>query len=95
MPITVYLLGKKGFEVIFLKDNSYTELMKSGAMKKKKLKEGYVLDLYIDMFLTEILLKAEKEKLLKKIDKAIDDHNQEVFIQLSNQYKELKKRFGS
>jgi uncharacterized protein YpiB (UPF0302 family) len=81
--------------VIFMKDHSYTELTKSNAMNKKKLKEGYMLDLYIDMFLAEILLKAEKEKLINKIDKAIDERNQKSFMELSNQYKELSKRFGT
>lgn len=78
-----------------MKENSYTELMKSRAMNKKKLKEGYMLDLYIDMFLSEIILKAEKEKLLSKIDRAIDERNQKSFIELSQQYKELNKRFGT
>lgn len=78
-----------------MKDHSYTELAKSNAMNKKKLKEGYMLDLYIEMFLAEILLKAEKEKLINKIDKAIDERNQKSFIELSNQYKELSKRFGT
>ena len=78
-----------------MKDHSYTELTKSNAMNKKKLKEGYMLDLYIDMFLAEILLKAEKAKLINKIDKAIDEQNQKNFMELSNQYKELSKRFGT
>jgi uncharacterized protein YpiB (UPF0302 family) len=85
----------KEIEVIFMKDHSYTELTKSNAMNKKKLKEGYMLDLYIEMFLAEILLKAEKEKLLDKIDAAIDERNQKSFMELSDQYKELSKRFGT
>jgi len=85
----------KEIEVITMKDHSYTELTKSNALNKKKLKEGYMLDLYIDMFLAEILLKAEKEKLINKIDKAIDERNQKSFMELSNQYKELSKRFGT
>jgi uncharacterized protein YpiB (UPF0302 family) len=77
-----------------MKEKPYTELMKSNAMKKK-LKEGYMLDLYIDMFLSEVVLKAEKEKLLAQIDQAIDERNQESFNVLSQQYKELNKRFGT
>ena len=88
-------MSDKEIEVISMKDHSYTELTKSNAMNKKKLKEGYMLDLYIDMFLAEILLKAEKEKLINKIDKAIDERNQKSFMELSNQYKELSKRFGT
>ena len=88
-------MSDKEIEVITMKDHSYTELTKSNAMNKKKLKEGYMLDLYIDMFLAEILLKSEKEKLINKIDAAIDERNQKDFIELSNQYKELSKRFGT
>ena len=88
-------MSYKEIEVITMKDHSYTELTKSNAMKKKKLKEGYMLDLYIDMFLAEILLKAEKEKLIDKIDAAIDERNQKSFMELSDQYKELSKRFGT
>lgn len=64
-------------------------------MKKKKLKESFVLDLYIDMLLSEILLKKEKTKLMKKIDEAIDTENKRAFIHLSKQYQELTKRFGT
>ncbi|WP_071393851.1 IDEAL domain-containing protein [Bacillus tuaregi] len=78
-----------------MKENSYTELMKSSAMNKKKFKENYILDLYIEMFLTEILLKAEKESLLARIDKAIDERNTDNFYVLSEQFKELSKRFGT
>jgi uncharacterized protein YpiB (UPF0302 family) len=88
-------MSDKEIEVITMKDHSYTELTKSNAMNKKKLKEGYMLDLYIDMFLAEILLKSEKEKLINKIDAAIDERNQKDFMELSNQYKELSKRFGT
>ncbi|WP_313800593.1 IDEAL domain-containing protein [Cytobacillus sp.] len=78
-----------------MNEKSYTELMKKSAMKKKKLKESFVLDLYIDMLLSEILLKKEKMKLMKKIDEAIDTENKRAFIQLSKQYQELTKRFGT
>lgn len=78
-----------------MNEKSYTELMKKSAMKKKKLKESFVLDLYIDMLLSEILLKKEKIKLMKKIDEAIDTENKRAFIHLSKQYKELTKRFGT
>lgn len=78
-----------------MKENSYTELMKYGAMNKKKLKEDFMLQLYIEMLLNEILLKAEKKKLMEQIDRAIDEKNYENFMQLSKQYKELNKRFGS
>lgn len=78
-----------------MNEKSYTELMKKGAMKRKKRKETYVLDLYIDMMLAEILMNVEKEILIKKIDAAIDEGNKPVFIKLSKQYKQLIERFGT
>ncbi len=76
-----------------MKDNSYTELMKSGAMSKGK--KNYIQDLYIEMLLSEILLKAEKEKLIVQINQALDNRNEETFITLSSQFCELCKRFGT
>lgn len=78
-----------------MKENSYTELMKSSAMKQKKLKESFMQDLYIDMTLAEILLNSERDQLIARIDQAIDERNQETFQLLSHQYKELNKRFGT
>ena len=77
-----------------MKDKSYTDLMKIGAMKRQR-KENFVQDLYIDMLLTEIQLKMEKEKLLKRIDSAIEHHDKQSFYQLSSEFKELTKRFGT
>ncbi|MED3572450.1 IDEAL domain-containing protein [Cytobacillus praedii] len=78
-----------------MNEKSYTELMKKSAMKKKQLKESFVLDLYIDMLLSEILLKKEKAKLMEKIDEAIDTENKRAFNSLSKQYLDLTKRFGT
>lgn len=78
-----------------MKEKSYSELMKSGAMNKNKSSETFVLELYVEMLLSELLLTTQKEKLLTLIDQAIDDRNQEAFINLSTQYRELNKRFGT
>lgn len=78
-----------------MKERSYSELMKSGAMNKRKSGESFVLELYVEMMLSELLLTSEKEKLLALIDQAIDERNQEKFIQLSNKYRELNKQFGT
>ena len=50
-----------------MKEKSYTELMKTSGSKRKNHKETFVLDLYLDMLISEILLNNEKEKLMKKI----------------------------
>ncbi|WP_409974385.1 IDEAL domain-containing protein, partial [Bacillus sp. Bva_UNVM-123] len=62
---------------------------------KKRRKEAYVLELYIDILLSEILMNIEKEQLIKKIDAAIDEGNKQVFMDLSKQYKELTRRYGT
>jgi uncharacterized protein YpiB (UPF0302 family) len=85
----------KSVEVIFVNEKSYTELMKKNAMKRKKLKESYVLDLYIDMLLSEVLLISEKNNLMKEIDQSLEEGNKLAFIRLSKQYTELSKRFGT
>ncbi|MFF2446243.1 IDEAL domain-containing protein [Neobacillus sp. NPDC058068] len=78
-----------------MNEKSYTELMKLGAMKRNRMKENFVQDLYIDMLLSEIQLTVEKEKLLQKIDLAIDRRDKNLFLRLSGQLKEINKRFGT
>jgi len=78
-----------------MKEKSYAELMKLGAMNRNKLKENFVQDLYIDMLLSEIQLTVEKENLLRKIDLAIDQQDRKLFISLSGKLKEINKRFGT
>lgn len=80
--------------MILMNEKSYTELMKLGAMKRQR-KENFVQDLYIDMLLSEIQLTVEKEKLLKKIDCAIDHRDKKDFYLLSKQLIEINKRFGT
>lgn len=76
-----------------MKDNSYTELTKSSARNRGK--KNYIQDLYIEMLLLEVLLKAEKEKLIAQIDKALDERDEAKFFELSSQFRELCKRFGT
>jgi uncharacterized protein YpiB (UPF0302 family) len=78
-----------------MNEKSYTELMKLGAMKRNRMKENFVQDLYIEMLLSEVQLTVEKEKLLRKIDLAIDRRDKKSFLHLTGQLKEINKRFGS
>jgi len=78
-----------------MNDKSYQELMKIGAMKRARMKENFVQDLYIEMLLSEIQLNVEKEKLLCKIDKAIDTRDKKTFQLLSNELIKINKRFGT
>ncbi|WP_160724637.1 IDEAL domain-containing protein [Bacillus sp. USDA818B3_A] len=78
-----------------MNDKSYSELMKIGAMKRARMKENFVQDLYIDMLLSEIQLNVEKEKLLRKIDNAIDSGDKKSFQHLSHELIKINRRFGS
>ncbi|MCQ6281014.1 IDEAL domain-containing protein [Bacillus sp. EB600] len=78
-----------------MKDKSYTELMKISAMNRNQAKENFIQNLYIEIMLAEIQLTLEKEKLVKRIDNAIDDNDKETFLLLSKEFIELTKRFGT
>ena len=78
-----------------MKDKSYSEMMKASVMKRLKAKEAFVKDLYVDMLITEIQLKNQKEKLLVKIDKAIDERNRALFFTLTEELINLDKKFGT
>lgn len=78
-----------------VKEKSYSETMKASVMKRIKAKETFVLDLYVDMLISEIQLNTKKEKLLSKIDKAIDERDQILFFTLTEELKDLNKQFGT
>ncbi|WP_225650507.1 MULTISPECIES: IDEAL domain-containing protein [Bacillaceae] len=64
-------------------------------MKRIKAKESFVLDLYVDMLISEIQLNTRKEKLMSKIDKAIDERDKILFLTLTEELKDLNKQFGT
>ncbi|MBA4535702.1 IDEAL domain-containing protein [Bacillus aquiflavi] len=76
-------------------EKSYAELMKSCAMNRQNEEANFMLDLYVDMILSEAMLKAEKTKLLKQIDLALDHRDKVAFNSLCKQLKELNVRFGT
>ena len=78
-----------------VKEKSYSEIMKASVMKRIKAKESFVLDLYVDMLIAEIQLNTKKEKLLSRIDKAIDERDQVLFLSLTEELKDLNKQFGT
>jgi uncharacterized protein YpiB (UPF0302 family) len=69
--------------------------MKISAMNRNQAKENFIQNLYIEILLAEIQLTSEKEKLVKKIDNAIDNNDKETFLLLSKEFIELTKRFGT
>ncbi|MBT2756460.1 IDEAL domain-containing protein [Mesobacillus foraminis] len=78
-----------------MKEKSYSEIMKASVMKRIKAKETFVLELYVDMLISEIQLQTRKEKLLTRIDKAIDDRDKPLFLTLTEELKDLNKQFGT
>ena len=78
-----------------MKEKSYSEKMKASVMQRIKAKETFVLELYVDMLLTEIQLKKKKNQLLEQIDKAIDERNHPLFLVLTDELKDLNKKFGT
>jgi uncharacterized protein YpiB (UPF0302 family) len=78
-----------------VKEKSHSEIMKASVMKRIKAKESFVLDLYVDMLISEIQLNTKKEKLMSKIDKAIDDRDKILFLTLTEELKNLNKQFGT
>ncbi|CAM3777487.1 IDEAL domain-containing protein [Mesobacillus thioparans] len=78
-----------------MKEKSYSETMKASVMKRIKAKESFVLDLYVDMLISEIQLNTKKEKLMTRIDKAIDDRDKILFFTLTEELKDLNKQFGT
>ncbi|MBL4952345.1 IDEAL domain-containing protein [Neobacillus sp. OS1-32] len=78
-----------------MKEKSYGELMKIAAMKRNQKKDNFVQNLYIEILLSEIQLTSERERILQKIDAAIDNRDKKSFLQLTDQLKEINKRFGT
>lgn len=76
-------------------EHSYTEMMKSTAMQKHLGKETFMVELYVDMMLQEALLKNEKDKILVKIDEALDQRNEENFHRYCKQLHEITQQFGT
>ena len=63
-----------------MKEKSYTELMKASAMKRKRKKEAFVLDLYVDMVISDAILNRKLQAVKVKLDEALDCKNKRVFI---------------
>ena len=73
---------------------SYTELMKDYAMTQLK-NEKWMMHIYSDMILNELILKRQKEQILREIDHALDNKDKNCFMKLTNELKALEERFGS
>ncbi|MED1202470.1 IDEAL domain-containing protein [Heyndrickxia acidicola] len=75
------------------KKKSYAEIVKAYAMTRIQ-SERFMEELFTDMMLNELLLSTKKERLLKKIDDALDNKDKETFKLLTEELKGLTKQFG-
>ncbi|WP_050614261.1 IDEAL domain-containing protein [Bacillus testis] len=76
-------------------EQSYTEMMKATSKNKQAATDTFMLELYVDMILQEALLKAQKEKLLQKIDDALDHRDHTLFSTYCQELIQLNKKFGA
>ncbi|MBE4906704.1 IDEAL domain-containing protein [Bacillus luteolus] len=72
-------------------EKSYTEIMKTRTISKKKAEHKTMLDVYIQMILDEALYNRKRDLLEKEINKAIDTRDIPLFMELSKEYRELAK----
>lgn len=63
-----------------MKEKSYAELMKASAMKRKRKKEAFVLDLYVDMVISDAILNRKLQAVKVKLDKALDCKNKKCSL---------------
>ncbi|GIN37954.1 MULTISPECIES: IDEAL domain-containing protein [Heyndrickxia] len=73
---------------------SYTDLVKAYAMTQIK-NENFMVEIYAEMILQELLLTKRKEQIRKKIDSALDRRDIKAFSLLTDELIELEKQFGS
>jgi uncharacterized protein YpiB (UPF0302 family) len=72
-------------------EKSYTEIMKTRTISKKKNEQKTMLDVYIQMILDEALYNRKRDLLENQINKAIDTRDIPLFMELSKEYQELAK----
>ncbi|MGE6630885.1 IDEAL domain-containing protein [Bacillus sp. NPDC077027] len=67
---------------------TYAELMKSRNTQRTEENGVTILDIYIQMVLDEALYKQRLTFLRDEIDKALDQRDEKLFLDLSAQYAE-------
>lgn len=74
---------------------SYTELMKETAMSIQKKIERTEQNFFIEMLLSEITLKAEKNRLKRNIDHALDVRDYQSFIELTKRLQDINQKLNT
>lgn len=76
-------------------EKSYKEIMKSQVFNSHNRKQNFVKELYIEMTLNEAILKRKREKILEKVDRALDTRNKDKFYKLTEELQDLNEQFGA
>jgi hypothetical protein len=69
-------------------EHDNVEIKSSGIVKRRRSKD----EIEVDSLLEHVLLKGEINRLYIKINKALDDNNQDEFVRLTKEYAKLKKK---
>mgnify|MGYP001374527151 FL=1 len=72
-----------------INESSYKENMKKSAVEKQEKDHAFMLDVFSQMVIDELVVKLERQKLLEDIDRALDKRDEKLFYRLSKQYKEM------
>lgn len=74
-------------------ESSYKENMKKSAMENQRKDDAFMLDIFSQMVIDELMAKSKRDHLLALIDNALDKRDKVEFYRLSQQYKEMINDF--
>ncbi|WP_166805838.1 MULTISPECIES: IDEAL domain-containing protein [Jeotgalibacillus] len=75
-------------------NKSFAEFMNESTVPQKQSSEMTMMEIYVDMVLNEILVRHRKEKLLKLINEALDNKDQDAFMKYSDELNKLEDTHG-
>lgn len=67
----------------------YAAVLEGNPMEKQGLHENQMFSLYAEMILDKAVKEYEMSQLYKKINQALENRDEEAFLQLSEQYRKL------
>lgn len=80
--------------ILMKNEKSYSKLVKAHSNKKTN-QTATIQEILIEMIIHESILVSKQKKLEQQIDDALDTKNKPLFLQLSAEMIQLKKRFGT
>lgn len=67
----------------------YAAVLEGNPMEKQGLREHQMFSLYAEMILDKAVKEYEMSQLYQQINKALENRDEEAFLQLSEQYRKL------